>query len=560
MTNNIWLNLLTSLAIVNKAKFVRQTQNISATQTQFLLNLLRLYQDTKLGKQFDFKSIKTVEQFRSRVPILPYSYYQPYIHRMFQGENNVLTPDPVIYFNFTSGTTAKQKIIPVTKRSRQFSQSTNQVSLSFLVEAVKNKGIPLGKMLLTSSIKIVGHTQTGIPYGPVSVGHLRLNGFIQKQMFVHSYDALKPADSIARHYICLLFALKNPTLRVIGANYPVIALLIAQYLETYADELINDLEKGTIAPWLQLEPELRAKFERRWQAYPQRAKQLREILNSEGRLTPALAWSLGCILTARGGPSRFYLQKFADYFGDTPVFGGIYSSAEAVFGIYQDFDDDGNILTIASNFFEFIPEEEWEKEQPQTLLPQELAAGKQYRIVVSNYTGLYRYDIGDVIQVVGFYHQTPIISFCHRAKGLLSSTTEKTTEFHAIQVMEKLQKEFNLTLENFCVTLSEDNFPPAYLVNIELPPHGDLKEPHKFLEKFDHQLQLMNSCYEIERKGAIPPPRLRILAKNSFAQLTQRLIKQGMPESQVKILHITENRQYLTGLKIEQEFSLNEMD
>ena len=106
MTNNIWLNLLTSLARVNKAEFVRQTQNISATQSQFLLNLLRLYQDTELGKQFDFKSIKTVEQFRSRLPILPYSYYQPYIHRMFQGENNVLTPDPVIYFNFTSGTTA----------------------------------------------------------------------------------------------------------------------------------------------------------------------------------------------------------------------------------------------------------------------------------------------------------------------------------------------------------------------------------------------------------------------------------------------------------------------
>jgi len=55
-------------------------------------------------------------------------------------------------------------------------------------------------------------------------------------------------------------------------------------------------------------------------------------------------------------------------------------------------------------------------------------------------------------------------------RGGLSSTTEKTTEFHVTQVMQALQQEFSLPLEDFCITLSENDVPAHYLVNIELAP------------------------------------------------------------------------------------------
>ena len=64
-------------------------------------------------------------------------------------------------------------------------------------------------------------------------------------------------------------------------------------------------------------------------------------------------------------------------------------------------------------------------EHPYTLLPTDVKVGERYRTLVTNYTGLYRYDIGDVVEVVGFYHQTPILVFRHRQGGLLSSTSEK---------------------------------------------------------------------------------------------------------------------------------------
>ena len=215
------------------------------------------------------------------------------------------------------------------------------------------------------------------------------------------------------------------------ANFPMLILRTCNYLEKFAEDLIQDLERGTIAAWLNLEPALRQQLERQWSANPTRATELRAILSTAGRLTPKLVWpQLSFIANARGGTSGFYFERFPEYFGDTPIFGAVYSSAEGMFSIYHDVDSDGSVLAVESGFFEFVPEEQWGVEHPRTLLATEVQSGQRYRILTTNYGGFYRYDIGDVVEVLGFYEQAPLIAFRHRCGGLLSSTTEKTTEFH----------------------------------------------------------------------------------------------------------------------------------
>lgn len=113
---------------------------------------------------------------------------------------------------------------------------------------------------------------------------------------------------------------------------PMLILRTCNYLERYAEDLIQDLEKGTIAHWLELEPEIRTSLKRQWSTVPSRATQLRKILNSEGQLTPNNAWSnLSFVTTARGGTSDFYFERFPAYFGETPQWGAVYSSAEGMF-------------------------------------------------------------------------------------------------------------------------------------------------------------------------------------------------------------------------------------
>ena len=555
---NFLLPLLTTIASQVKNNFIQKTRQTDAVQEQFLRKLLFAYQNTELGRTYKIGEIKTIDQFRNRIPVLPYSSYEPLCDRIAKGEQNILTSDPVVYFNLTSGSTSKQKLIPVTKRFQNSLLQPNLTSIGFLQEALKSQGRKFGKLLATNSVQLVGTTSGGIDYGTASVGVLRMGKFVYEQLFAHPYETLQPADSLARHYICLLFALANPNLRGIGANFPMLILRICNYLELYTEDLIKDLETGKIASWLSLDSEVRALLERQMVANPRRAAQLREIYKSHGILTPKLAWSnLSFVATARGGTSDFYFERFPTYFEDTPGFGAVYSSAEGTFSINHALNTDGSILAIESGFFEFIPQDQWEAKHPQTLLATEVKPGELYRILVTNYSGFYRYDIGDVVEVVGFYERSPLLVFRYRRGGLLSSTTEKTTEFHVTQVMQALQQKFSVLLEDFCITLSDETLPPFYLVNIELAPGEILEDYSVFLAAFDLLLQENNISYAIKRPDPIPSPRLRVLAPGSFAIVRQRQLLKGIPDSQLKFPHTSDDRNFLSGLEIKREIKLD---
>ena len=554
---SVLLPILTTYGAYAKAKFIRKTRQLIATQEQFLLELLRAHEQTELGRQLKLSEIRSIEQFRDRVPIWPYRYYEPYCERIMNGEQNVLSPDPVVYISFTSGSTGKKKQIPVTRRYQRTLRRADIAGLGFAVEELRQRGLKYGQSMITNSVRIEGRTESGIEYGPVSVGSIRMGRPLFEHNFAHPFEALEIADTDARHYACLLFSLRKAEMRGMIANFPMLLLRTCGYLEQFADRLIEDLEAGTIAPDLKIEPEIRAYLERRWQADPQRAAQLRQIYRSEGRLTPKLAWpQLSFLLTAQGGTSDFYLHRFGDFFGDTPIFGGVYGSAEATFGVYPAFNTSGCVLAIESGFYEFIPVDQWDAEQPKTLLPWEVKVGDRYRILVTSYSGFYRYDIGDVVEVVGFYEQTPLITFRYRRGGLLSSVTEKTTEFHATDVMRRLQQELNLRFEDFCITLSEQEFPAHYLINIELASGQTLDDPMALLHRCEELLREVNVRYGRMRRGQIPPPRLRLLAPGSFAIVRQRQLAKGMFDSQLKFPHISEDRQFLAGLTIEQELEL----
>ena len=551
------LSVIAAVAQQTKANFIRSTGQIEATQETFLRSLLQTHQNTEFGREHGLSEIKTIDQFRQRLPVQPYSAFDPYTQRIGNGEPNILTADTPIYINLSSGSTGHKKLIPVTKQSRRYVSRASRIAAGFLASAAKREQRPLGKMLLPLSAKPLGYTSGGLAYAPVSTSDLRLGNLAYRQIFTYPFEAVQVSDTLARNYVCLLFALRNADLRVIAATFPVLGLQLCDYLEQHANELIQDLETGEIAHWLKLEPELRVKLERHWSADPARATQLRHVLKAEGRLTPKDAWThLSFLITARGGSSDFFFERFPEYFGDTPIFGGVYSCAEGVLAVHRDFNTDGAILAIESAFFEFIPEDQWECDCPQTLLPWEVKAGNRYRIVFSNYSGFYRYDLGDVVEIDGFFEQTPLIIFRHRRGGVMSSSTEKTTEFHALQTMQILQQAFNISLEYFCITLSKDAIPPHYLVNIELAPGFTLPDPEKFLQKFDDTLKEVHAFYAIKRRDQIPLPRLRILQPGSFEQLRQRLIQRGAAESQIKFPHVSEDRDLLAGLAIVQEVRL----
>lgn len=557
--SNLFFPLLSAVALAVKADFMRKTGQTERVQAEFLRSLLKAHQHTEFGQQYQLGEIRTIDDFRQRVPVQPYSGFAAYTERIANGEPNILVADPVIHMNLSSGSTGNRKLIPVTRRSRQTLTWAYLVAAGFACEAARERGVPLGKMLFVSSARSQGKTAGGISYNFISNSDVQLLGSLYRQAVAYPYEVFQIADTTARTYACLLFALRQTNLRVIAATFPVLAIQLANFLAQYAEPMIEDLAQGTIAPWLTIDSPIRQQLERQWSAAPDRAAELRSHLHTPGSLTPAQAWpDLSFIITARGGSSNFYFQRFPTLFGQTPVFGGIYSCAETIFGMHRAFNTDSVALAIASGFYEFIPEDQWHLEQPQTLLPWEVKPGERYRIVFTNYSGFYRYDVGDVVEVDGFMGTTPLLIFRHRQGGVLSSTTEKTNEYHVVQVMQSLQQTFQITLENFCITLSDDRIPAHYLVNIELAPGSTLADPEQFLLAFDRTLKEVSVLYQVKRIDQVPAPRLRILAPGSFAQLQQRLFDRGVGAAQFKFPHLSEDRQFLAGLEVLQEVRLAE--
>jgi len=52
-----------------------------------------------------------------------------------------------------------------------------------------------------------------------------------QQFFAHPYETLQAADSLARHYVCLLFSLREQSTQGMIANFPMLLLRTCNYLD-----------------------------------------------------------------------------------------------------------------------------------------------------------------------------------------------------------------------------------------------------------------------------------------------------------------------------------------
>lgn len=87
-------------------------------QNEWLSKLLSTAAQTEYGRHFDFGSINSYNEFKSRVPTQDYEDLLPYVERMRQGQQNLLWPSEIKWFAKSSGTTStKSKFIPVSRES-----------------------------------------------------------------------------------------------------------------------------------------------------------------------------------------------------------------------------------------------------------------------------------------------------------------------------------------------------------------------------------------------------------------------------------------------------------
>ena len=176
--------------------------------------------------------------------------------------------------------------------------------------------------------------------------------------------------------------------------------------------------------------------------------------------------------------------------------------------------DEGSrgILAITGNVYEFIPEDDIESPNPRVLTTGQLEDGASYYIIVTTQSGLYRYDINDVVRVNGFHNGAPMIEFLRKGRDMLSLEGEKLHVSQLIDAMRNAQTTSGVAVEyfRFLGHPTENRYSLQLELRNEATPDDALISLGRAV---DDALSRLNIEYEQKRgSGRLHPPLLHIMA------------------------------------------------
>jgi hypothetical protein len=400
-----------------------------------------------------------------------------------------------------------------------------------------------GVTLSMLSPAVEGHTPGGTAYGAIS-GQLFMKepALIKKFISPMPYDVYLLKDYESRYYTILRLALVMPLSCMYTLNPSTIRLLSKKLVE-YAPQLIKDVGAGTITPPVDLPGSCRKAIAGLLKPQPQRAAELQSLLSSE-QFVPHKLWpKLQVVSCWTKAAAAFYLSDFPRLFRDVPVCDISYGASEGRGTVFLSPSEQA--LAIRSHFFEFVPEDEIGNKHPTVLLADELQAGKNYYILFTTSGGLYRYNINDIVKVVGFHNQVPLLEFQCKGSNMFSFTGEKLSELQVTQAMSRTLAAQKSGAAFFTLMPKFDP-EPHYQLWIEGSTEIKLSTLCKSL---DQHLKVLNVEYAAKRQsqrlGEITAQEIQ---PGTYESLRKHLTASGTPDSQIKVSHLnpkSEIRQFL---------------
>lgn len=491
-------------------RFDQATRDPLHTQTELLLGMLRKNADTEYGRRYHFGSINSIADYQKQVPVITYADIQQDMERVAAGAKKVFTAEDPIMFAQTSGTTGKPKFIPVTPTD-QGRAHKDQMRTWLYHAQLAHPGILDHKVVSMVSPAIEGHTEANLPFGSTS-GHIYKNmpGIVRRAYSI-PYEVFEIEDYQAKYYCIMRIAMEHDVRFLATAN-PSSILQLMDKANAYSEELIRDIRDGTLSAPLEIEPNIRASVEKRLSHNPKRAAALEAMRSRrDGRLTPGDYWpGLGLIGCWKGGTVGHYLEKFDPWFNPdgtrpVPVRDWGYLSSEARGSIPLSDEGSKGVLTVATNFFEFAPVDDLEAnpDNPQSwsfLTSADLEMGGEYYIFVTTTSGLYRYDINDVIQVTGQHNETPEIVFLRKGRGMTNITGEKLSVNQVIDSVQSASRATGLIPAHFKAEADSDR--SRYILRMEFAGHAEEQQALTFLQEVDLYLKQVNIEYKAKRDSA----------------------------------------------------------
>jgi len=516
-------------------------------QERKLLELLERNADSEYGREHGFDRIRSIEDYRASVPPNTYETLEPYILRMCKGQSGVLTSDVALMFATTSGTTGSAKYIPVTPSYlEEYSHGVHVHTYRIFTDF---PDLLEGKLLVPTSNDVEGRTEAGLPYGAISGYLTRTQPRPIKRFYALPYELCKVKDVEAKYYLTLRYALPED-IRLIVMPNPSSMTLLADKLTAYAEPLIHDIRTGSVDR-AYLPEGTPASLGRGFAPEPRRADELASILRSSGKLLPSEVWpNLRLLSCWKGGTMPLYLRKLPDAYGDLPVRDLGYMASEGRGATPLVNSGAGGVLNVTSHFFEFVPEEQRDRDDKEFLTADELESNREYFVYFTTSAGLYRYDINDVVRVVDFYRNTPVIQFVRKGQGMTSITGEKLTESQVTGALLDAVETGRFDVRHFTACVEWDE-PPYYALYTEVGESMTSDLCRELATAVDRALSARNIEYEAKRDSQrLGAPVLKRVAPGTYDALRQKRVAEGAPEAQVKIPQLSTNMEFGKDLEV----------
>lgn len=456
--------------------FWEETKDAMSNTTKLLMKIINDNKDTEYGRKYHFADIHTIEDYQKMVPVAAYDDFAPYIEKMMNGEQNILTAYHCGHMNETSGTIGTPKTIPMTDEQSDVFARYNNLCLYGLMKKSMNEDWMNGRAFCTSS----GNCRTlesGITVGEASAkmadyikgGKAALDQMI-RTIYTSPLEGLNPVPKSDSKYIHTRFALMDREVRGIITGFYSVAVLYLTYIADNYEMLIEDIEKGTINEKLNIDAETRESLLSKISPMPERAAELREIF-SEGADKPFVKkiWPNFCYIYGVGADGfSVYDDVLSErFFGEkvNRFYGGI-TASEGLWSIPVEMNNSDSAIVPGAAFIEFLPIEAGDDFSKCVTLDK-VEEGKIYELIITNLSGFYRYRMSDAVMISGFYNKTPLVQFMYRVNRTINLAEEKTTE-KALQIaVQNATKDLGIPLSDFTVYPDVTATPNRYIFLIE---------------------------------------------------------------------------------------------
>jgi hypothetical protein len=521
------------------ASFLDDTRRADEVQRARLLELVRRHAESRFGRDHHFGEIRTPEDFRRRVPVRGYDGHEPYIARVREGDLSALfgPGTEVLMFAMTSGTTARPKTIPVTR------ESLLNYKAGWTIWGIQAFDSHPGILQrgLRPILQLVSNwreqfTAANIPCGAITGLTAQMQNPLVRMTYCMPPATMRIKDIEAKYYTALRLSLHRDLGTVMAAN-PSTLLAIARLGDREKDSLIRDLRDGTVSRKFEIPEDVRKAIRFRTRhRHREAARRLDAIASKTGRLLPKDYWpNLEFLANWTGGTMGAYLRHYPEFFGERPVRDIGLIASEGRFTIPIEDGTPGGVLDIRHHYFEFIPEDQGEAEQPETVEATELIEGRNYYILPTTAGGLYRYQIHDLVRCVGFHGKAPVIEFLSKGAHFSSLTGEKLSEFQVVAAVNGAAREEGLRLKSYLL-LPTWGEPPFYSLLVEEDDLPDDSADDRLARAVEARLQALNLEYENKRSTLrLGPIVTRRIPPGSWAQFQRRrLAKSGGTVEQYK--------------------------